>query len=99
MPADQLIPVDQFCMQHQIEFSFISSLQESGLIEVTGNEEEKFIPADRLRELEKMVMLHYDMDINLEGIEVISYLLERLNGMHDEIVQLKNRLALYETGE
>jgi hypothetical protein len=99
MPTDQLIPVDQFCVLHKIDFSFISSLREYGLIEVTGNEEEKFIPADQLRDLEKMVMLHYDMDINLEGIEVITYLLKRLNDTHDELVKLRNRLNLYEGDE
>jgi hypothetical protein len=36
------------------------------------------------------------MDINLEGIETITYLLERMQGMQQQIVQLKNRLRMYE---
>jgi hypothetical protein len=42
------------------------------------------------------VRLHYDLDINLEGIEAITYLLNRVKNMQAEIIALKNRLRLYE---
>jgi len=35
MEEGYLIPIDKFCSSHNIEISFISSLQESGLIEIT----------------------------------------------------------------
>jgi hypothetical protein len=98
MPTESLISVNQFCVCHQIEFSFINSLQEFGLIEIVADKEEEFIPADKVKELEKLVRLHYEMDINLEGIEAVLHLLERLNATSNEVTLLKNRLSLYETG-
>ncbi len=40
--------------------------------------------------------LHYDMEINVEGIEAINYLLQRMKTLQAEMVSLKNRLRLYE---
>lgn len=93
---DKLIPASQFCEQHNIEVSFISLLHENGLLEMTTIEKKEFIPADRLQELEKFVRLHYEMDINLEGIDAITHLLEKIQSMQDEITMLKNRLRFYE---
>jgi hypothetical protein len=99
MGTEYLIAVDEFCASHDIEISFISSLHQSGLIEITTIKNSFFIEADQLRQLEKYVRLYYDLDINLEGIETIDYLLHQINFMQDEIKNLRNRLRLYETGE
>ena len=99
MGTAYLISIDEFCASHNIEISFISSLQQSGLIEVTTIEESGFIEADQLQKLEKFIRLYYELDINLEGIETINYLLQRINAMQDEIRILRNRIRLYETGD
>ena len=39
MPATHLIAANEFCIYHNIEPSFIYSLQQSGLIEITVVEE------------------------------------------------------------
>ena len=77
--------------------SFISSLQQTGLIEITTIKETGFIDASQLQNLEKYVLFHYELDINLEGIETITHLLQRINDMQDAMMKLKNRLRLYET--
>ena len=97
MKAEYLIPINKFCASHNIEISFISSLQESGLIEITTIKESAFIEADQLQKLEKFVRLYYELDINLEGIETVNYLLQRINVLQDEITILKNKLRIYET--
>jgi hypothetical protein len=94
-----LIPVNEFCANHNIEISFIRSLQETELIEITTIEETAYIQANQLQELERIVRLHFELDINLEGIETINHLLHRINTMQDEIIALRNRLRLYETNE
>jgi hypothetical protein len=91
-----MIPADEFCASHNIEITFINSLQEAGLIEVTTIRETEYIHKNQLNELEKIVRLYYEMDINLEGIETVIHLLQRINVMQDEITLLKNRLRLYE---
>jgi chaperone modulatory protein CbpM len=94
-----LIPAQEFCANHKIEISFIHSLKETGLIEITTMEETTYIHASQLQDLERIVRLHYDLDINLEGIETIHHLLQRINIMQDQIMALKNRLRLYELTE
>ena len=92
MDKDELIPAEDFCMYHNVEYAFISSLQDSGLISITSVERSTYIPADEIQKLEKLVRLHYDLDINLEGIETIYHLLEKIEEMQKEILHLKNRI-------
>jgi hypothetical protein len=99
MQTEILIPADEFCASHHIEISFIKSLQETGLIEMTVTEDAKFIRTQQLNQLEKIVRLYYELDINLEGIETITHLLQRINNMQREIISLKNKLSAYETSE
>ncbi len=99
MNMKNLISANEFCANHNIEISFISSLQKIGLIEITTIHEIYFIHASQLRQLEKIVHLYYELNINLEGIETINYLLQRMNNMHDEITMLKNQLRLYQGDE
>jgi chaperone modulatory protein CbpM len=96
MQTKNLIAVNEFCINHNIEISFINSLQQTGLIEVDFVEETQFIDADQLQQVEKFIHFYYDLDINLEGIETITHLLQRMNEMQDEIISLRNRLRLYE---
>jgi hypothetical protein len=97
METEYLIAIDEFCASHNIEVSFISSLQQSGLVEVTTIKETGFIDAGQLQQLEKFVRLYYELDINLEGIETVNYLLQRINALQDEITTLRNKLRIYET--
>jgi hypothetical protein len=92
MKQEDLVPAKDFCINHNIEYSFITSLQNSGLISVTSMKRSSFIHADEMHKLEKFVRLHYDLDINIEGIETINYLLEKIEEMQKEIVQLKNKI-------
>lgn len=93
---EQLISTDDFCRHYKVEYSFISSLQEHGLIEVRIIDQTSFIDHDHLKNVEQLVRLHYDLDINVEGIEAITCLLNRVNSLQEEIMSLKNKLDLYE---
>lgn len=92
MKTDELIPAKDFCVHHNIEYSFISSLENSGLLNVTSMKHSTFIHVDEMKKLEKFVRLHYDLDINLEGIETINHLLDKIEEMQHEIIRLKNNL-------
>jgi chaperone modulatory protein CbpM len=99
MPTEDMVPANEFCIHHNIELSFIYSLNQSGLIEIITVEEKIFVPVSQLNQLEKLVRLYYDMDINLEGIETITYLLQRMNDMQQQITYLTNRLSMFKNGE
>jgi MerR HTH family regulatory protein len=96
MENNELIPIYHFCVTHKIERSFIEALQQYGLVEITTIEEQAYFTESQLSEVEKFVRLHYDLDINIEGIEAIGHLLEKLEAIQARNIQLANRLSLYE---
>jgi hypothetical protein len=96
MATDELIPAEEFCNHYKVEISFINSLRDFGLIEVTSIEHSNYITHDQLKKLEQMIRLHYDLNINLEGLDAIEHLLERVESMQNELIKLRNRLKLYE---
>lgn len=96
MSATTLISTTDFCTWHEVEYTFIRSLGDAGLIEITAIDTGQFIPETQLQRLEKMVRLHHELDINLAGIEAITHLLDRVETLHLEMRTLKNRLRLYE---
>ncbi len=93
----ELITITEYCNNYKVEPSFIGSLEEGGLIEITIIDQEKFIPVTQLYELEKYTRWHYDLRINMEGIDAIRHLLERVNTMKSEIEKLKTKISLYES--
>jgi len=99
MSTEQLIPATELCTLHHIDITFIQSLHEYGLIEITTIEQSFFVHPDQLPRLEQFIRLHYELDINLAGIDAIANLLQRIEVMQHEITGLKNRLTQYETNE
>jgi hypothetical protein len=99
MRTTSLIAINDFCANHNIEISFISSLKRTGLIEVITVREDIFIDAEQLQQLEKIIRFYYEFDINLEGIETIIHLLKQIRSLQDENTSLRNKLRLYESDD
>jgi hypothetical protein len=93
MENNRFINVSHVCEHYNIELTFVRSLQEYGLIELVRTDEAECIEESKLSELERLLHLHYDLDINLEGIDAISHLLKRVEEMQKELIILKNRLG------
>lgn len=96
MKNEDLIPVEQLRTHYNIEFSFIHSLVEFGLLEIITVKETHYLYKEQIKDLEKLIRMHYELDINMEGIDAISHLLRRVDTMHQELNALKNRLRRYE---
>lgn len=96
MQVENLVALNDFCASHNIEISFINSLQQSGLVEIVTVRKVCFISVEQLNQLERIVRLYYEMDINLEGIETITHLLQQIQLLQSENTVLRNRLRLYE---
>jgi chaperone modulatory protein CbpM len=96
MIQEKLISTDEYCIYHKIEFSFIKNLSEFGLLETVTLNEVNYIPENQLDKLERILRLHRELEINIEGIDTIDHLLRRLNDLQKEVISLKNRLRLYE---
>jgi hypothetical protein len=92
MEQEQLIPAETICTHHKIDTAFIFSLESAGLIEVSRQDDVVYIHPSQLTDLEKFIFFHYELEINLEGIEAIASLLQRIHNMQEEMAQLKRRL-------
>lgn len=93
MNTSNHITVDQCCFYYKIETTFVQSLNEHGLIELTKSEKEYSISYEQLANLEKYIHLHYDLDINMEGMEAITHLLTRVYDLQNEVKKLQNELG------
>lgn len=96
MNLKDLITTEELCVRYQVERTFIHSLSESGLIEVVRVEQKEYVHCDNLGEFEKMHRLHYDLNINLEGLEAIQHLLKQVKQLQKDNRRLRNRLDLFE---
>ena len=96
MEIQNLIPVQLICSEYNVPISFINTLQEFQLVEVIDEDNNFYIHTKQIKKVEKMIRLHYDLDINIEGVDVIYNLLKKVESLKQEITQLNNRLRLYE---
>jgi hypothetical protein len=96
MEKQELIIVEVFCKEYQIEIDLIDEMESFGLINTVVQNKNKYIPRNQLVHLEKIIRLHNDLNINKEGIEIILNLLEIQNQLNKELKYLKDRLSLYE---
>ena len=96
MDTQPLVPLATFCKHEEVEIDFVRSLQERGLIEVLVQDAELCIAPEHLPRLERLARMHYHLDINLEGIEALSHMLERMEHLQEDMRALRERLGLYE---
>lgn len=96
MEKEKYILVSHFCSQTNIEISFVENLNEYGLVSFQERENDVFIDAKDISEIEKMFRLHHDLGINLEGLDAIKQMLKRLNNLEKEMLKLQTRLKFYD---
>ena len=89
MEKTYFISVEECCNQYNVELGFIDSLEAHGLLSPIIKDDHRYFEQDHLQKLEKFINMHYEMDINLEGIEVISRLLDRMEMMQQELRKLQ----------
>lgn len=96
MDTTDLIPIQLLCKRYDIPESFINRLQEFQLVELIVEENDFYINTTQLKKVEKMMRLHFDLDINFEGLDAIYNLLDQVESLKKEIRILHNRLRVYE---
>ncbi len=96
MNTENLIPLNQLCTHYKVEMSFFSNLSEIGLIEIKTIEQSQYIHHDKINDIEKMIRMYYELDVNIEGIDIVFNLLQKIDDLQNELISVKNRLRLYE---
>lgn len=96
METQEFISITQLCCTYQVEVAFFNELNEVGLIEITTIEKTPYLHQNLLSDIEKMIRMHRELSINIEGIDVVCNLLQKVTDLQDELIATKNRLRLYE---
>lgn len=96
MAQQELILIETLCTHYEIEVSFVDSLYSLGLIEIHTVEQVRFIPEEKVADLEKMIRIHQDLEVNPEGIDVILNLLRKVDELKSELADAQNRLKRYD---
>lgn len=96
MSQQELILIETLCTHYEIEVSFVDTLSSLGLIEIMTVEQTRFIPEEKISDLEKMIRIHQDLEVNPEGIDVIFNLLRKVDDLKSELAATKKRLRRYE---
>jgi DNA-binding transcriptional MerR regulator len=93
MDSRKIISIAQVCLHYEVETNFLRALEEHGLLAILEEDNEYFVIEDDLSHLERILRLQTDLQINLEGIAVVSELLNRMEEMQREIQVLKSKLG------
>ena len=93
MENQKLVLIETLCIHYELEASFFESLEEIGLIILVRENEEIYIPEEKVTDLEKVLRLHKELDVNLEGIDVILNLLGKVESLQMELNLAKQRLG------
>ena len=99
MEAENFIPVVQLCSLYKVETSFFNQLDEVGLIEIITVKKVSCLHQDRISDVEKMIRMHHELNVNIEGIDVVFNLLHKVDGLQNELALVRNRLGLYENDQ
>ena len=99
MNSKNLIQIKQFCLYHEIENTFITELNNYGLVEIIILNEDKYLHSEQLPTIEKMIRMHYDLKINFEGIDAIYHLLNKIELLQQNLNAAQNKLRLFEQHE
>ena len=92
---NDLIIVSDYCDKCHIDTSFIDLLEENGLIDLCREDGGRYLYVAQLPEVERYSRLYYDLSINMEGIDAIRHLLERVESLQSEVRRLEGELRFY----
>lgn len=96
MKTDKLIQINRLCEHYHLEPSFFDEIEFYELIEIQSSSNGKFIHRKQLGTLEKIIRLHDELEINMQGIDVIFEMMSKIKKLKDELKETRSRLGLYE---
>ena len=95
MRNDNLILISTICECYSLDFSFIDELYQHGMVEIVNREDAIFINEDHLSLLEKIIRIHNDLNVNVEGIAVIIDLIDRIDLLEQENKSLRRKIEVH----
>ena len=78
---------------YNIEVSFFDELVDSGLLQIQTENEIRYLRYEDLPSFERFANWHYDLEINLPGLEVIHDMLKKMEDLKQKNRELMNKLS------
>ena len=78
---------------YNIEITFFDELVDYGLLKIYMEDNIQYLMYEDLPDLEKFANWHYDLEINLPGLEVIHNMLKKLDTLNRRNRELMNKLS------
>ncbi|MEZ4907027.1 MAG: chaperone modulator CbpM [Saprospiraceae bacterium] len=87
------ILIEEIVSIYNIEITFLDSLEECGLLSTNTENEKKYISLDDIPDLERFVNWHYDLEVNIPGLEIINNLLKKIESLEEEKKLLMSQIG------
>lgn len=78
---------------YNIEITFFDELVDSGLLNIQTENEIRYVTYEDLPTFERFTNWHYDLEINLPGLEVIHDMLKKMEDLKQKNRELMGKLS------
>ena len=78
---------------YNIEITFFDELVDSGLLSIQTENEIRYLMYEDLPVFERFTNWHYDLEINLPGLEVINTMLQKMKNLNQINRELMQKLS------
>lgn len=78
---------------YNIEITFFDELVDSGLLNIETDNEIRYLMYEDLPTFERFANWHYDLEINLPGLEVINSMLQKMKNLNQVNRELMQKLS------
>ena len=85
------ISIEEIVRIYRIDNHFLNDLIQSELLHPQTENSTQYIVYEELSHLERFTNWHYDLEINLPGIEIIHNLLNKMEALRNENRKLLNK--------
>lgn len=96
MQTENFILISHYCAHTQTSMDYIFTLAEYGFIEVKQMEDNIYLEPHTIVEIERIGRLQDQLGINLEGIDALYHMMQRVEELENQLRHVKERLKIYE---
>lgn len=98
MNKEHYILVRTVCTHYALEQTFIYGLGDKGLINIVTSDPDDLIHEEDLPRLEKILRIHRELAVDVDAMEVVLNLVDKIDQLQEELTLLKNRISFWEPG-
>lgn len=80
---------------YNIEVSFFDDLEETGLLHIVKENNVKYLLYEELSSFERFTNWHYDLEVNLPGLEMLHQLLQKMETLKAENRRLMQSFSAF----